>query len=167
MTLFFALSRPVKQLSKFLPNSNFMGVENHLVFWSSCLILSAGQVGAYYYYYNNSGDFVANPKPSATFSDGWNGVCKSTTVNFLIIVLEYTLLPVMIYRSSPWKEPIYQNVALTVLIIINIALIVPIFFETASLSFLDLQPIAQGPAAVIFIITLIGCISCAAVNKGI
>lgn len=137
MTLFYALSRPAKSLSKFLPNSNFLGVESHLVYWSSCLILSAAQVGAYYYYYNTS-DFVANPKPSATFSDGWNGLCKSTTVNFLIVILHSTLLPIMVYRGSPWKEPIYKNVALTVLIIINIVLIVPIFFQTASLSFLDL-----------------------------
>jgi hypothetical protein len=114
-----------------------MGVENHLLFWINCLILSAGQVGAYLYYYQTS-DFVANPYPNATYQEGWNGVCKSTTVNFLIIILEHTLLPIFIYRSSPWKEEIYKNKALCLLIVINLVLIVPFFFETANLSFLDL-----------------------------
>lgn len=113
-----------------------------MVFWASCFILSAGQIGAYYYYYKSS-DYEPNPKPYATFSDGWNGLNKSATINFLIEVLEYTLLPIIIFRSSPWKEPIYQNIPLLVLIIINIVLIVPIFFETANLSFLDLLPIAH------------------------
>jgi hypothetical protein len=72
MTLFFALSRPLKQLSRYLPNANFMGYENHLVFWLTCGALTAGQVGAYYYYINSS-DFTPNPKPVANFKDGWTG----------------------------------------------------------------------------------------------
>jgi hypothetical protein len=141
-----------------------MGVENHLVFWTNCLILAAGQLGAYLYYYHNS-DFVANPHPIATYKDGWNGVCKSTTVNFLIIILEFTLLPIFIYRSSPWKEEIYKNKPLSLLIVINLVLIVPFFFETANLSFLDLQPIDPSSAGIIFAIIIFACIDCGIVNK--
>lgn len=140
VTLQFALSKPAKELTKFQPNSNFMGLENHLVFWGTSLILGAGQIGAYLYYYQ-SNDFVPNPHPYVSYRDGWNGVCKSSTVNFLIIIVEYTLLPIVIYRSSPWKEEIYKNLFLLSTIIINLVLIIAIFIETANLSILDLLPI--------------------------
>ena len=143
MTLFFALSRPAKVLSRYLPNSNFMGKENHLVFWLSSIIFAAGQAGAYYYYYKTS-DFVPNPRPVATFQSGWNGNTKTSTVNFLILVLQFTLIHIAIYRSSTWKESIYKHIPLTILIVVNLGLIIPIYFLAANLSFLELQPIAQG-----------------------
>lgn len=163
LTLFFALSRPEKQLSKYLPNSNFMGLENHLVFWISCAILTAAQVASYFYYYNTP-DFVPNSQPSATFSSGWNGVCKSATINFLITVLEFSVLPFFIFRSSPWKEPIYKNWPLTVLILINIALIIPIYFFTSSFSIIDMQTIGKSYAGVVLAITGGGCLLCGIAN---
>lgn len=51
ITLQFALSKRREELGKFMPNTNFMGLENHLVFWGTSLILGAGQVAAYLYYY--------------------------------------------------------------------------------------------------------------------
>lgn len=163
ITLFFALSRPIKKLTKNLPNSNFMGLENHLVFWLSCLIFIAGQVSSYFFYYN-SPDFVPNPQHSATFSSGFNGLCKSSTINFLMSVLFYSSLPLFVYRSSPWKEPIYKNIPLISLVLINIFLIIPIYFFTSQLSFLDLQPIGIYYAGIILAIIGGSCVVCGIAN---
>jgi hypothetical protein len=122
-----------------------------------------GQLGAYFYYYNTS-DFVPNPNTAITFADGWSGLCKSSTVNFLITTLQFTFLPIFIHRSSPWKEPIYKNIALSVLILINIALIIPIYLFTPYFSFLDLQNINQTYAGIMLGITGGSCILCGIAN---
>jgi hypothetical protein len=104
--------------------------------------MGAGQVGSYLYYYQ-SNDFVPNPHHYASYQEGWNGLCKSSTINFLIIILQYTLLPIVVYRSSPWKEEIYKNLFILSSIIINLILTIIIFLSTASLSILDLLPIGR------------------------
>jgi hypothetical protein len=52
----------------------------------------------------------------------------------------------------------YKNIPLLLLIIVNLALIIPFYFYTASLSFLDLQPIGQSYAAIVLGITIASCI---------
>jgi hypothetical protein len=138
----FGFSRHSKKLSKFLPNSNFMGVENQLIFWTNCAIASIAQYIVYLYYFKSS-DFVPNPKPYATFVDGWNFICKSSSVFFLVNTVQATLMPFSTYRSLPWKEKIYKNILMTILIILNSIGISIIFFETQYLSFIQLEPIGH------------------------
>ncbi len=102
ITVLFAFSKPNKTLNKELPNSNFMGLENHLVFWLNCMVSTFGQVGALFYLYNSSG-FEHNTQTEIKFPTGWNGECQSSTADFLIIALLYITLSINIYRSSPWK----------------------------------------------------------------
>lgn len=42
LTIFYGLCRPEKKLSKYMPASNFMGLENHLVIWILGAILAIG-----------------------------------------------------------------------------------------------------------------------------
>ena len=41
-TLALGLSRPSTTLNKYLPSSNFMGKENHIVVWVNGIIISIG-----------------------------------------------------------------------------------------------------------------------------
>jgi len=102
MTLFYGLSRSATKLSPFMPASNFMGLENHLVFWGNAAILTGGVSFGYFLFYNSSA-FIPNPNPVVTFSDGWNSKCMSSTIIFLMTTLIYTLIVPFLYRSSPWK----------------------------------------------------------------
>jgi hypothetical protein len=43
------LSRAQKLPTKFKPQSNFLGLEHHLVFWGNVLIYTSGYVAAYIY----------------------------------------------------------------------------------------------------------------------
>jgi RsiW-degrading membrane proteinase PrsW (M82 family) len=108
--------------------------------WGNVIIFTVAVVAGYQYYVNTS-DFVANPNPVATFADGWNGVNKSGTLIFLMLIIVCTLLPLFIYRSDPWKQPLYKNVILTVIIVVNSVLFFAIYYTTSYLSFLDLVPI--------------------------
>lgn len=137
LTLFMGLSRPSKELIKHMPNSNFMGLENNLIFWGNIIIFTLGFVSGYQYYIQTD-DFVANSQTTVSFSSGWNGYNKSSTVCFLMANIMYIMLGVLVYRSSPWKERIWKNIPLSILIIINLIAIVTIYFLTAYLSFLNL-----------------------------
>lgn len=49
INLAIPLTRARPEPTKFKPQSNFLGLENHLVFWGNVLIFSAGYVGSYIY----------------------------------------------------------------------------------------------------------------------
>lgn len=61
INLAIPLTRARSEATKFKPQSNFLGLENHLVFWGNVLIYSAGYVAAYVYGKEFSGEFVSNP----------------------------------------------------------------------------------------------------------
>lgn len=111
-------------------------------------------MAASYQYYASTTDFVPNPTPTVTFSNGYNHLTKSSTIIFLSQNIVNIFMSVMLYRGSPWKEPFYKNKAFTILFVVNIVLIIPIFFTTKYLSFLDLQPIGLTEAGVVLVIMM-------------
>ena len=153
ITLFLGLSRPAKRLSRWVPNSNLLDLENHLTFWGILGIYSVGLVVADRVY-TASSDFVANPYPWAHFPEGWNGVTKSSTLNFLTANVLYISLPFFIYRGWPWKCPIYQNRALIILIGVNAVLLVGIGLATSHLGAVDVVSIAIPQVLLAFAIML-------------
>lgn len=102
VTLLFGVSRASDTITKYFTNINFMGLENHLVFWGNMTISSLG-MSVSYIYYSNSADFVANPYPAVTFADGTNSLTKSATIVFLCQNIINVFFPLFIYRSDPWK----------------------------------------------------------------
>jgi len=56
ITLLYGRSKPAGKLTKETPNSNFLDLENHLVFWGNTLICSIGLIISYSYY-SNTEDF--------------------------------------------------------------------------------------------------------------
>ena len=72
MTIFMTFSPPTDTLSKYLSPSNFMGLENHLVFWGTAILIAGGYTLGYQLLYY-SDEFVPNPNNKITFSEGWSG----------------------------------------------------------------------------------------------
>lgn len=66
----------------------------------------------------------------------------------------YTFFPMFVYRSRPWKQPFYKNIALTIVIGLNVVLSIGIFFKTKDLSFLDLQPIGMTESIYLLVIMM-------------
>jgi hypothetical protein len=108
--------------------------------WGNIVIFAVAIVAGYQYYIQTP-DFLANPNPTATFASGWNGVNKSSSLIFLMLIVMYTLLPLFIYRGDPWKQPLYKNGILTFLIVMNSIMFFTIYYTTSYLSILDLVPI--------------------------
>ena len=154
ITLFLGMTRPAKQMCRYLNNSNLLDLENHLVYWGTMIIYGAGLVGSYVYF-TNSGDFDPNTDhKTIKFPDGWYGETQSSTVNFITSIIVFALLPLAIYRSSPWKLPIWTNLPVTIVVIGNILLILPISFFTSNLGFFGLKPIGRSEISVIWLIML-------------
>lgn len=72
ITLFFGVTKPAKQMTKYLNNSNLLDLENHLVYWVTIVLYSIGLIIAYVYY-KDSPDFVVNTHTSIKFGTGWYG----------------------------------------------------------------------------------------------
>lgn len=60
--LFMAGSFPSKNTNKFIPETNFMGLINHLRYWGNTIIPTAG-LAAGYFYFAGTDDFVPNSTP--------------------------------------------------------------------------------------------------------
>lgn len=128
------MCKPYQKLKKFIPNSNFLDLENHLIFWTNLIIFSVGLVASYIYYANTD-DFVPNNTHRYVhFEDGWFGNTKSSTMNFIAANLSYIALALFIYKSKPWKQPVWTNKPLFVVILVNTVLIIIISFITDKLS---------------------------------
>jgi len=67
---------------------------------------------------------------------------------FICVIPIFIFLALWIYRSRPWKEAVYQNKALFILLIVNFLLMFVLFFGTGWLGFLDVVQIDNGVTGV-------------------
>lgn len=150
MIVLFAFSRAYNKLTRHIPNPNFMSLENQLIYWGSIATCLGGVLGAYYYYVNSHGYVADTTHRSITFVKGFDSRTQNCTIIFQMLVIIYTLLPIPIIRGSPYKEPIWRNFFLLLVIILNFILSTLIFFGTPYLSFLYLVQIDQSKEAVLY-----------------
>jgi|JI6StandDraft_1071083.scaffolds.fasta_scaffold26164_6 hypothetical protein len=127
-----------------------MGLESRLIFIGHMLIPTVALMVLQGLLVTSS-FYIAN---TATAIDQWPFRCQSNTVIFLPSHLFYIWNVVWVYTSEPWKQPIYQNIALTVwlcaIIIVNSVL----FFFTQSLTpFFDITEISLIFSAIVFGVT--------------
>lgn len=52
--LAFTFSRPAEEPTEFVPDSNFMGLHNHLMYWGNVVISSCSIIAGYFYFYFTS-----------------------------------------------------------------------------------------------------------------
>lgn len=164
ITLLLGMTKPPEKLTKYLNNSNMIDLEHHLVFWITMAIYTAGLIISYAYYYQTD-DFEPNPHPFIRFPEGWEGETKSSTLNFLTSNILYITLPFAIYRSSPWKLPIWTNKPVIGVVILNVLLLLPICYLTSYLSAFSIQPIGRNEITIVIGIMLIAFAVVLAVNK--
>lgn len=163
ISVFMALSAPSQHSNRFVPDTNFMGGMNHLRFWTNVIIPSAGLIAAYFYFVQHP-DFVPNGTPEAI--DEFHTDNMSATIVFLMILLPGGFNGLILYRSSPWKQPICYNVILFIVIMGNIVSFMALFFFTAETTeTLGTVPIPTGLAAVCLAIMISATIVQVIINK--
>jgi len=122
----FSKPNPDKPLTSLSANDNFIGLENHLLTWGNVIILISGVVSGFQFIVNQP-DYITNPSPYFPLGGGYNPECQLVTSMFLMMGLPLATTAILVYKSSPWKNPIYRNYVLSIVIGVNI-LIVLVFF---------------------------------------
>lgn len=147
-----ATSKPTKIATKAVPNGNLFGPINHLRFWGSFIIATGGLVAGVLYFRSTSG-YIPNPTPVAVRS--WTRATYSTTCIFLLILFPFAIYSLFFYIAGPWKQKIYKNWVLFVLIILNMISTVAMHYITPfALKPLGLVPIAYEVASNLLLISI-------------
>lgn len=63
--LFQVFGRPSTTPTPYIPQANFMGFYNHLRFWVSTILVSAGFIAGFFYI-KTTDDYIPNPEPYAS-----------------------------------------------------------------------------------------------------
>lgn len=127
-----------------------------MVFWGNVIIFSAGYVAAYVYGKEISGEFIPNPNPHVGFDTGYYSKTFSTTIMFICYNIQPPTLVLFLYKSKPWREYLWCNIILFLIIVVNIGIGIAAFFLTNELSQgLDLIGMSRRVEVTIFIIMLI------------
>jgi magnesium-transporting ATPase (P-type) len=148
---FYGLSRPAAKLTRYYTPTNFLGFEQHLVYWGNLAITTVGFVAAYQRLIHSEG-FIANPIPVVSFEHGYHGECQSTTTMFLCIVIFYLYTGIFIYRGKPWKESLYKNKTLVITLALNFAMFLAFVFVPEYFEFMGLVPIGMENSLITFAI---------------
>ena len=126
--LFMAGSYPSNNTNPFVPETNFLGLINHLRYWGNVIIPSVGLVAGYFYLINSE-NFVPNENPVVTEA-GFSTLNQSATMMLLMVLIPFTFNGLFLYISKPWKVKIYKNYPLFILILLNLISSIMLFYLT-------------------------------------
>lgn len=125
--ILLAMSHPSETVTPRVPNGNLLSPANHLRFWGSLVIASAGLVGGFFYYISTP-EYVPNEKPVVTTD--WYAYTHSGTCMFLLMLPPFAIYALFFYIGSPWNSKIYKNYLLLLLILLNVAATVLLHYIT-------------------------------------
>lgn len=114
------MSRPDGEDSEYVPDSNMMGLHNHLMFWGNLIIPFIGVLGSWFYY-KSTPEYIPNPKPSISIGGAFNSKNHCTTLIFILVILTSVCNGLILYKSKPWRERFFRNYLYTLLILSNFA----------------------------------------------
>lgn len=156
--IFIALGKPSELITPFRPIVNMLSVKNHLIYWGNIIIPCVSIICGFFYMKSRS-DYIPNPVQRLTLT-GFFTLCQNATVVFLLVQIPFALNGFFIYNNGVrFKEPIYKNYILSVVILLNFIADVIYFFITPSLKgFLGLVPISKDAGGALLGITLGFCI---------
>lgn len=86
-------------------------------------------------------------------------------MNFITSNIVYIFLPFAIYRGDPWKLPIWTNLPVMGLVILNIILLLPMSLLSGDFSFLGIVEVAVPQIIIVWVIMLVTAAIVIVVNK--
>lgn len=88
--------------------------------------MAVGLVGGYFCVTRDSG-YIPNPKPEFILGVGYYPDCQLVTAMFLLMGVPLTTIAILVYKSHPWKNPIYRNIVLMIMLCLNL-IIMAVFY---------------------------------------
>lgn len=101
LNIFLALSRSCAKQTIYTCCSNFMKLENQLIYWGNVIIGTLGHLVIMIYYRGES-EYIWNYK-YVTTSTGWTSFTSLVSSQYLFYHVHPIALVFGIYVSSPWK----------------------------------------------------------------
>jgi|688.fasta_scaffold764210_1 hypothetical protein len=125
LNMLLALSRPSANRTVFKSSANFLKMEHQLCFWGNVILGSLGHI-VLMIYSRTRDEYIENTSHITT-DTGWVSDCSLVSVQHFFYSIHPIILIFGIYQSDPFKLPIYKNVLLFVVLLINIVFIVAHF----------------------------------------
>jgi hypothetical protein len=100
------------------------------------------------FYFIQTDVYQPNPQPVA--NESWYTLTYITTCNFLMILQPFVIYAVFFYIGYPWKQPLYKNYILFILILLNVAATTVLYFITKYLIKLGILDISNNVAGILF-----------------
>ena len=125
--IFQAMSKPSNTVTPSIPNGNLFGPVNHFRYWGSLVIATGGLIAGYFYF-RSTALFRPNPLPEAQTK--WQTITYSTTCMFLLLLPPFSIYSLFFYIGEPWKQKIYKNKILFILIVLNLSATVALHYIT-------------------------------------
>lgn len=125
LALFLALSHPCDKLNDEVPDDNFLGLENFLVYNGNWAIPTVGLIICIVY-----GTAMPLFRFAKSATGTWMYATYSNTIVFICIELMFVCCIFWTYVGRPFKKPFYFNIYLTVLLVIDIAVSIAFYFVT-------------------------------------
>jgi magnesium-transporting ATPase (P-type) len=136
-----SLSRPADLQTPYRPCSNFLKKQNHLIVWGN-IIISSAALAATVIFFRSTSEYVRNTR-RADVNSGWTSHAHLVACQLLYFSLQPVIMIVGVYEGSPWKQPLYKNVVLFIVFLLNLAFQVAYYFiQPQLLSFFDVPSIS-------------------------
>lgn len=112
-------------------------------------------VGCYFFITLTDG-FIYNPKPVWEIGSGYYPECQLVTVIFLAEGLLLSALGWIVSQGYPFKQVIFKNIILTIILVLNFGAFTAYFFilDPNGLGFLNLVPMSSRKTGICYAIVM-------------
>lgn len=125
LNILLALSKPTTYQTIYKSCSNFLKLENTLVFWGNAILGALGHI-AIMIYYRTAPEYRWNYS-KITINSGWVTQTSIVPAQYFFYTIHPIVLIFSIYLGEPFKESLHKNCLLITVLILNIAFTILMF----------------------------------------
>lgn len=125
LNILLALTRPAEIQTIYKACSNFLQIENQLVYWGNVILGSLGHI-ATMIYYRSTPEYQWN-STKITLDSGWATKTSLVASQYMFYTIHPIVLVIAIYMGEPFKQPLHKNFLLFIVIIGNIVFTMLLF----------------------------------------
>jgi hypothetical protein len=142
LPILLGLCRPANHNTSRTPELNILAPKNQLIIWVNNFIFTLAFIYCFEIYWN-SNEFQVNARGWVSMNNGFTTHSKSSTICFMLTVVQCQVINFVIYQRDPYKRPMSYNLPLTVWMAVNFVSIYVVFFRPDWLGFMGLTMIGS------------------------